>query len=142
MKGTLYQLSYIAMFCGERRNRTSVKIIYCYFEFFSICFVSSFIYRARYTNISISPFYPSFQICHASVTSTQQRRYNVVYLTKRPFIFALWIGLYMSFQIVNLASMLTAYPDGFLWAGRDSNPRSPKATDLQSARFNHLPTYP
>ena len=30
----------------------------------------------------------------------------------------------------------------FLWAGTDSNRRSRKATDLQSARFNHLPTYP
>ena len=29
-----------------------------------------------------------------------------------------------------------------LWAGTDSNRRSRKATDLQSARFNHLPTYP
>ncbi len=28
------------------------------------------------------------------------------------------------------------------WAGTDSNRRSRKATDLQSARFNHLPTYP
>ena len=32
--------------------------------------------------------------------------------------------------------------DGILWAGRDSNPRSRKATDLQSARFDRLPTYP
>lgn len=30
----------------------------------------------------------------------------------------------------------------FLWAGTDSNCRSREATDLQSARFNHLPTYP
>ena len=29
-----------------------------------------------------------------------------------------------------------------LWAGTDSNCRSREATDLQSARFNHLPTYP
>ena len=29
-----------------------------------------------------------------------------------------------------------------VWAGTDSNCRSRKATDLQSARFNHLPTYP
>ena len=29
-----------------------------------------------------------------------------------------------------------------MWAGRDSNPRSRKATDLQSARFDRLPTYP
>ena len=28
------------------------------------------------------------------------------------------------------------------WAGTDSNRRSRKATDLQSACFNHLPTYP
>ena len=28
------------------------------------------------------------------------------------------------------------------WAGTDSNCRSREATDLQSARFNHLPTYP
>ena len=37
------------------------------------------------------------------------------------------------------------YADTFqylLWAGRDSNPRSRKATDLQSARFDRLPTYP
>ena len=30
----------------------------------------------------------------------------------------------------------------FKWAGTDSNRRSREATDLQSARFNHLPTYP
>ena len=29
-----------------------------------------------------------------------------------------------------------------VWAGTDSNCRSREATDLQSARFNHLPTYP
>ena len=29
-----------------------------------------------------------------------------------------------------------------VWAGRDSNPRSRMATDLQSARFDRLPTYP
>lgn len=34
------------------------------------------------------------------------------------------------------------YPSFFLWAGRDLNPRSREATDLQSARFDHLPTYP
>ena len=28
------------------------------------------------------------------------------------------------------------------WAGTDSNRRRRKPTDLQSARFNHLPTYP
>ena len=30
----------------------------------------------------------------------------------------------------------------FKWAGTDSNRRRRKPTDLQSARFNHLPTYP
>ena len=33
-------------------------------------------------------------------------------------------------------------PQILLWAGTDSNCRSREATDLQSARFNHLPTYP
>ena len=28
------------------------------------------------------------------------------------------------------------------WAGTDSNRRRRQPTDLQSARFNHLPTYP
>ena len=35
-----------------------------------------------------------------------------------------------------------SYTFDVLWAGTDSNRRSRKATDLQSARFNHLPTYP
>lgn len=30
----------------------------------------------------------------------------------------------------------------FSWAGRDSNPRSLQALDLQSSRFDRLPTYP
>ena len=39
--------------------------------------------------------------------------------------------------------MLTYVSILFLkWAGTDSNRRSREATDLQSARFNHLPTYP
>lgn len=32
--------------------------------------------------------------------------------------------------------------NGLLWVGRDSNPRSPKATDLQSVVIDRSTTYP
>lgn len=34
------------------------------------------------------------------------------------------------------------YPSVIMWVEMDSNHRRLMPTDLQSARFNHLPTYP
>ena len=43
----------------------------------------------------------------------------------------------LSFKYIHILQMKYA-----LWAGRDSNPRRPKSTDLQSAAIDHSATYP
>ena len=45
-------------------------------------------------------------------------------------------------QLGRLVLYQLSYFRIFKWAGTDSNRRRRKPTDLQSARFNHLPTYP